>query len=145
MVQSLRQTIAVRLSASPQVNLGILSLRGDIGFDFPFALGDDPLQTTLSNGTTISVARDEPILFHANLGVAVKVPLVTISAELVNIGDISDAGDDRAIGDRFRHTFAVGLHVSLPFVKPYVAFVVPLDERFRGEEYVVTVGVNAAF
>ncbi len=81
---------------------------------------------------------------HANLGVGVKVPLVQISAELVSVGNVK-TGEDLDVAERFSHTFAIGAHANLPVVQPYIAFITPLDDDFRGETWVVTVGANASF
>ena len=128
----------LRLGASPRFSAGLFYARADLGFAIGIPTGADVGEGLPKREVESSY------LVHANVGVGVKVPLVQVSAELVNVGNVKSS-DDIDFDERFEHTFALGLHFKVPVVQPYLAFIVPLDSDYRGEHWIVTVGANASF
>jgi len=116
----------LRLATSPILDLGIVFLRGDLGFDFAFPdVGD--------NRTII----------RGNVGAGLNILLVTITGELANTGWVNAPAS--FTGDTWLHSASLGLSLNTPIVQPFVVFTSPLNDGLRGEIYEGTVGVKIEF
>ena len=139
LVQSVPGTMAVRVSISPQLELGILYARADVGFDFVIPTSDEAYEGS-SGLLTVKPKRADLIRLNAAIGV--RLAIVGISLEFSNIGNLH-AEEVQGGGDTFAHTLGIGVRLSTPIIKPYATFVMPLNDGLRGEFYVLTIGLNA--
>jgi hypothetical protein len=110
----------LRLSASTVQESGIAFVRGDLGFDLAV---DKP-----SNG--------RGVFLRGNLAAGVRLPVVDLAAELVNIAYLDGSGD---VSRRFMHTLAGSFRTRGP-QQFYAGMVFPLDKGPRGEIWIVSVG-----
>lgn len=111
---------ALRLSASPKVDLGLVVVRGDLGVDFVFDDGE------------------YRAFLRTNAALAVRAGLVIASLEYTGIGDLR--ADD--ISDSYRHLVGATARIGTPFVKPFVSLGLPFSETSEvGDAFVATLGV----
>jgi hypothetical protein len=114
----------LRLSASTVQEAEYVFFRADLGLDLAL---DKP-----SGGAGV--------FLRANLAAGVRTPLVDISLELVNIGDLDGGGD---LSQRFMHTLAGGFRTRGQN-QACAGMVFPLDKGPRGEIWIVTFGYQYA-
>lgn len=118
----------LRLSVSTLQESGIAFLRGDLGFDL---VVDKPAND-----------RGPNVLLRANVAAGVRLGLVDLAAELVNLGGL-DGTVPGGIDNRFFHTLAVGL--STRGTDQFrIGTVFPLDKVFRGEVWILSLGYQHA-
>ena len=113
-------TTWLRLSCSPILRSGNVFLRGDLGFDLPFA--DD--------------GGDDDLMAHLSGGLGLLTGTLVFTAELVNMGKVDGDGE---LSDRFAHTLAVSLR-SAGRNQIHFGAVFPLDEDARGDVWIFSLG-----
>ncbi len=101
----------LRLSGSLLHRQGQLFLRGDAGIDLPIAEDDGV------DGNT---------MLRLNVGGGIDLGSATVSGELVTSGTTEDTG-----GEQWFHSLAVTGAFGAGSVRPYAAFILPLDESTR--------------
>jgi hypothetical protein len=123
LAQSVPQALAIRASASALYDKDRFFARADLGFDvFLDNAGDETADP----------------LFRLNLGGGVHVtPAASLALELVNVSGI---GGNGSFSDRTLHTLAVSALFATPPVRPYLSFILPLDDEVRGELWILAVG-----
>ena len=115
---------AGRLSVSTIQTFAMLFLRGDFGLDIAF-----------------SNKSDSDIYAHANGALGLRVPVVDLTAELVNAGALDGGG---SFTQRFQHSVALMLRTRGKNLL-HLGLVLPLDEGARGKLWIVSLGYQRAF
>ena len=119
------ETIYLRLAGSAIQNTGSVVLRADLGLDVPVSSDLDDVNT----------------LARLNLGASFNAGNLNIGGELVNVLSLGEDGD---FSDKIIHTVAFTIaqrHSPRPI---YAAFVLPLDDPFLGDAWVITAGIRSA-
>jgi hypothetical protein len=114
----------LRLSASTVQESGMAFFRGDFGFDIAI---DKP-------------TGGDSLYLRANAAAGIRFPDVDLAAELVNWGDVDGSG---SLASRFFHTVSVGFRTRGPN-QFHLGSVFPLDDVFRGEIWIVSLGFQRA-
>ncbi len=124
-IQVVPKILGLRFAASPRFLWRWLVFRGDLGVDLGVPVGDGASK------------RDVIAYFRGNLGLGLRVGLLMLTTEFVNLGNLGEAPGD----ERFLHTAATTLSVATRYVDAHVGFVVPLDESLRDDLLAVTLGI----
>jgi hypothetical protein len=118
----------LRVSASTIQTIDTFFFRLDGGFDLVLSkpgTGDDP-----------------NVFFRANAAAGIRASGVDFAVELVNLAPVD--GDAGSLTERFLHTAAVSVRTQGED-QLHLGAVFPLDDSFRGEVWIVSLGYMRAF
>jgi hypothetical protein len=117
----------LRLAVSTVQQSGLAFFRGDLGFDFLLDRGDREYG-------------DSNAFIRLNLAAGVRLPVLDLAAELVNLGALDGGG---SLDDRFIHTATVGFSTR-GLDQFRLGLVFPLDDYLRNELWILSLGYQHA-
>ena len=144
-INTLPEALTLRMSLSPYFQMGIITVRADLGIDFALFLNSD---TTSLAARLIGADQTYQAIFRGNIGIAVNAFIAQFSLDIVNSGIIgpSDFTRDRNNSDLWNHALAIGVSFKLPFIRPYIGYTVPLkDDTRKFVSAILTFGVEAGY